>query len=92
MIKALHGPNAVQLVLTGDLMNKHTNFPGSLGKPYRSSEKEFFPPRNKPPLEIPTLEEGEEKKIVKVLKEGKTRNKKEREYFVRYRNPAPEDE
>ncbi|MBW0575484.1 hypothetical protein O181_115199 [Austropuccinia psidii MF-1] len=79
MIKALHGPNAVQLELTGELMNKHPTFPVSLIKPYSSSDKELFPLRNKPPLEIPPLEEGEEKKIVKVLKERRTRNKKERE-------------
>ncbi|MBW0581438.1 hypothetical protein O181_121153 [Austropuccinia psidii MF-1] len=78
MIKALHGPNAVQLELTGELMNKHPNFPVSLIKPYSSSDKELFPLRNKPPLEIPPLEEGEERKIVKVLKERRTRNKKER--------------
>ncbi|MBW0564093.1 hypothetical protein O181_103808 [Austropuccinia psidii MF-1] len=92
MIKALHGPNAVQLELTGELMNKHPTFPLSLIKPYSSSDKELFPLRNKPPLEIPPLEEGEEKKIVKVLKERRTRNKKEREYLVRYRNPTQEDE
>ncbi|MBW0506069.1 hypothetical protein O181_045784 [Austropuccinia psidii MF-1] len=91
MIKALHGPNAVQLELTGELMNKHTNFPVILIKPYISSDKELFPLRNKPPLEIPPLEEREEKKIVKVLKERGTRNKKERECLVRYRNPAQED-
>ncbi|MBW0514115.1 hypothetical protein O181_053830 [Austropuccinia psidii MF-1] len=68
MIKALHGPNSVQLELTGELMNKHPNFSVSLIKPYCSSEKELFPLRNKPPLEIPPLEEGKEKKIVKVLK------------------------
>ncbi|MBW0564896.1 hypothetical protein O181_104611 [Austropuccinia psidii MF-1] len=34
MIKALHGPNAVQLELTGELMNKHPAFPVSLIKPY----------------------------------------------------------
>ncbi|MBW0587284.1 hypothetical protein O181_126999 [Austropuccinia psidii MF-1] len=79
MIKALHGPNAVQLELTGELMNKHPAFPVSLIKPYSSSDKEFFSLRNKPPLEIPPLEEGEEKKIVKVLKERRTRNKKQRE-------------
>ncbi|MBW0584552.1 hypothetical protein O181_124267 [Austropuccinia psidii MF-1] len=84
MIKALHGPNAVQLELTGELMNKHPTFPVSLIKPYSSSDKELFPLRNKPPLEIPPLEEGEEKKIVKVLKE--------REYLVRYRNSTQEDE
>ncbi|MBW0526585.1 hypothetical protein O181_066300 [Austropuccinia psidii MF-1] len=76
MIKALHGPNAVQLELTGELMNKHPTFPISLIKPYSSSYKELFPLRNKPPLEIPPLEEGDEKKIVKVLKERRTRNKK----------------
>ncbi|MBW0561586.1 hypothetical protein O181_101301 [Austropuccinia psidii MF-1] len=39
MIKALHGPNAVKLELTGELMNKHPPFPVSLIKPYSSSEK-----------------------------------------------------
>ncbi|MBW0564569.1 hypothetical protein O181_104284 [Austropuccinia psidii MF-1] len=53
MIKALHGPNAVQLELTAELMNKHPNFPVSLIEPYSSSEKELFPLRNEPPLEIP---------------------------------------
>ncbi|MBW0567555.1 hypothetical protein O181_107270 [Austropuccinia psidii MF-1] len=87
MINALHGPNAVQLELTGELMNKHPTFPVSLIKPYSSSDKELFRLRNKPPLEIPSLEEVEEKKIVKVLKERRTRNKK-----VRYRNPTEEDQ
>ncbi|MBW0503639.1 hypothetical protein O181_043354 [Austropuccinia psidii MF-1] len=79
MIKALHGPNAVQLELTGELMNKCLTFPVSMIEPYSSSDKELFPLRNKPPLEIPPLEEGEEKKIVKFLKERRTRNKRERE-------------
>ncbi|MBW0528593.1 hypothetical protein O181_068308 [Austropuccinia psidii MF-1] len=79
MMKALHGPNAVQLELTGELMNKHPIFPESLIKPYSSSDKELSPLKNKPPLEIPPLEEGDERKIVKVLKERRTRNKKERE-------------
>ncbi|MBW0565665.1 hypothetical protein O181_105380 [Austropuccinia psidii MF-1] len=92
MIKALHGPNTVQLELTGELLNKQPVFPVSLIKPYSSSDKELFPLRNKPPLEIPPLEEGDEKKIVKVLKGKRTRNKKEREYLVRYRNPTQEDE
>ncbi|MBW0507679.1 hypothetical protein O181_047394 [Austropuccinia psidii MF-1] len=39
MIKALHGPNAVQLELTGELMNKHSTLPVSLIKPYSSREK-----------------------------------------------------
>ncbi|MBW0503099.1 hypothetical protein O181_042814 [Austropuccinia psidii MF-1] len=86
MVKALHGPNSVQLELTGELMNKHPTFPVSLIKPYSSIDKELFPLRNKPPLEIPPLEEGEENKIVKVLREGSKRNKKEREYLLGYRN------
>ncbi|MBW0473695.1 hypothetical protein O181_013410 [Austropuccinia psidii MF-1] len=92
IIKALHGPDSVQLDLTGELINKHPTFPINLIKHYRSSDKELFPLRNKPTLEIPPLEEGEEKKIVKVLKGRRTRNKKEREYLVRYRSPTKEDE
>ncbi|MBW0578013.1 hypothetical protein O181_117728 [Austropuccinia psidii MF-1] len=38
-IKALHGTNAVQLELTGELMNKHPALPISLIKPYSSSDK-----------------------------------------------------
>ncbi|MBW0576958.1 hypothetical protein O181_116673 [Austropuccinia psidii MF-1] len=91
MIKALHGPNAVQLELTGELMNKPPTFPVSLIKHYSSSDKELFLLRNKRPLEIPPLEEGEEKKILKVLKERRTRNKKEIEYLVRYRNLTQAD-
>ncbi|MBW0562966.1 hypothetical protein O181_102681 [Austropuccinia psidii MF-1] len=92
MIKGLHGPNAFKLELTGELMNKQPTFPITLIKPYSSSDKKLFAFRNKPPLEIPPLEEGEEKKIVKFLKERRTRNKKERECPVRYRNPTQEDE
>ncbi|MBW0483414.1 hypothetical protein O181_023129 [Austropuccinia psidii MF-1] len=82
MIKALHGPNVVQLELTGELMNKHPAFPVSMIEPYSSNDKELFPLRNKPPLEIPCLEEGEENKIVKLLEEW--------DYLVRYRNPTQE--
>ncbi|MBW0524388.1 hypothetical protein O181_064103 [Austropuccinia psidii MF-1] len=48
MTKALHGPNAVQLELTGELMNKPSAFPESLIKPYSSSDKTLFPLRNTP--------------------------------------------
>ncbi|MBW0540271.1 hypothetical protein O181_079986 [Austropuccinia psidii MF-1] len=48
MIKALHRPNAVQIELTGELMNKHSAFPVSLMKAYSSSDKELFPLRNTP--------------------------------------------
>ncbi|MBW0526138.1 hypothetical protein O181_065853 [Austropuccinia psidii MF-1] len=58
MIKALHGPNAVQSELTGELMKKHPAFLVSVIKPYSSSDKELFLPRNKPPLKIPPLKQG----------------------------------
>ncbi|MBW0511538.1 hypothetical protein O181_051253 [Austropuccinia psidii MF-1] len=91
MIKALHETSVVQLELTDDLMNKPPTFPVSLIKLYTSSDKELFLLRNKPPFEIPPVHEGDEKKIVKVLKERRTRNKKDREYLVRYRNPTQEN-
>ncbi|MBW0563658.1 hypothetical protein O181_103373 [Austropuccinia psidii MF-1] len=92
IIKALHGPNVVQLELIGELMNKNPAFPVSLIKPYSSSDKDLFPLGNEPTLEIPPLEEGEGRNIMKVLKERRTINKKEIEYLVRYRNPTQEDE
>ncbi|MBW0551916.1 hypothetical protein O181_091631 [Austropuccinia psidii MF-1] len=92
MISTLDGPNAVKIDLTGELMNKNPSFPVSLMKPDSSRDKELFPLRSKSPLEIPPLEEGEEKEIVKVLKERRTRSQKEREHLVRYRNQAQEDE
>ncbi|MBW0494205.1 hypothetical protein O181_033920 [Austropuccinia psidii MF-1] len=50
IIKALHGPNAVQLELTGELMNNHPTLPVCLIEPYSSSDKYLFPLRSKPPL------------------------------------------
>ncbi|MBW0476909.1 hypothetical protein O181_016624 [Austropuccinia psidii MF-1] len=76
IIKALHGPNAVQLELTGELMKKHPAFPLSLIKPYSTSEKEVFPLINKHSLGILPLEQGKENKIVEVLKERRKRSKK----------------
>ncbi|MBW0567372.1 hypothetical protein O181_107087 [Austropuccinia psidii MF-1] len=84
MVRELNHPNAVKLELTGELMNKQPDFHVSLIKSYSSSDKKSFPLRNELPLEIHPLDEGEEKIIVKVLKE--------REYLVRYSNPAHEDE
>ncbi|MBW0580261.1 hypothetical protein O181_119976 [Austropuccinia psidii MF-1] len=81
MIKALHGPNAVQLELTGILMNKHPIFPVSLINLYSSSNKELFPLRNKPPLEIPPWKKERKRKFWKSLKR----------YLVTYRNSTQED-
>ncbi|MBW0552212.1 hypothetical protein O181_091927, partial [Austropuccinia psidii MF-1] len=89
---SLHGTNAVQVELSGELDNKHPTFPVSLIKPHQPTEKEFFPLRNPTPLTVPPVEKDEDKKIKKVIKERKLRGKNQREYLVRYRNPVHEDE
>ncbi|MBW0583188.1 hypothetical protein O181_122903 [Austropuccinia psidii MF-1] len=92
VIKALHGENSVVVELSEELSNKHPTFPVSLVKPYKSSDAEKFPLRNKVPQVIPPIETSGTKKITKVLKERKLRTKKVREYLVRYSDPACEDE
>ncbi|MBW0531268.1 hypothetical protein O181_070983 [Austropuccinia psidii MF-1] len=92
IIKSLHGANVVQVQLSGELEKKPPTFLVSLVKHYTSSDKEFFPLRNEKPLEVPPLDQSEEKKVLKVLKERRLRGKNEREYLVRYRNPQHEDE
>ncbi|MBW0550790.1 hypothetical protein O181_090505 [Austropuccinia psidii MF-1] len=91
IIKALHGTNAVQVQLSGEV-EKNPIFPISLVKNYSSSDKELFPLRNETPIEVPPLYQSEEKNVLKVLKERRLRGKNEREYLVRYRNPQHEDE
>ena len=64
----------------------------SLIKPYKSSDAEIFPLRNKIPQAIPPVEPSGSKKIAKVLKERKLRTNKVREYLVTYSDPTCEDE
>ncbi|MBW0587761.1 hypothetical protein O181_127476 [Austropuccinia psidii MF-1] len=92
VIVALHGTNAVQVELSGELENKHPTFPVSLIKPYQPADKELFPLRNPTPLTVPPVEQNEDKKIKKVIKERRLRGKNQREYLVRYRNAVHEDE
>ncbi|MBW0576847.1 hypothetical protein O181_116562 [Austropuccinia psidii MF-1] len=92
VIKALHGENTVEVELCKELSNKHTTFPVSLIKPYKSSDAEKFPSRNKVPQVLPPIESSAIKKIIKFHKERKLRTSKVREYLVRYSDPACEDE
>ncbi|MBW0512511.1 hypothetical protein O181_052226 [Austropuccinia psidii MF-1] len=92
IIKALHGTNAVQVEISGELENKHPAFPLSLVEHDTSSDKELFPLRNETPLKVPPLDQSKEKKLLKVLKERRLRGKDEIEYLVRLRNPQHEDE
>ncbi|MBW0516591.1 hypothetical protein O181_056306 [Austropuccinia psidii MF-1] len=91
-IFALYGTNAVQVELSGEWENKHPTFPVSLIKPYQPADKEFFPLGNPTPLTVPPLEQNGDRKINKVIKERRLGGKNQREYLVRNRNPAHEDE
>ncbi|MBW0565833.1 hypothetical protein O181_105548 [Austropuccinia psidii MF-1] len=83
IIKTLHVKNAVQVELSGELEDKHQTFPVILVKNYTSSDKELFPLRNETTLEVPPLDQTEEQKVLKVLKERRRKGKDEREYLVR---------
>ena len=92
VVRALHGKNAVEVVLTEELERKHPTFPVSLIKPYKESDKEKFPLRSKMEVIVPPLEQGETKKISKVLKEKRIRENNKKLYLVRYKNQEHEDE
>ncbi|MBW0494771.1 hypothetical protein O181_034486 [Austropuccinia psidii MF-1] len=92
LIVALHGTNAVKVELSGELEKKHRTFPFSLIKPYQPANKEFLPLRKPTPFAVPSVEQSEYKKIKKVIKERRFWGKNKREYLVRYRNIAHEDE
>ncbi|MBW0475025.1 hypothetical protein O181_014740 [Austropuccinia psidii MF-1] len=92
VIFALHGTNAVQVELSGELEKKHPTFQVSLIKPYQKTDKELFPLRNPTPLAVPPVEQSEDRKMKKFIKERRLRGKNQREYLVRYRNPIHEDE
>ncbi|MBW0576413.1 hypothetical protein O181_116128 [Austropuccinia psidii MF-1] len=91
VIVALHGTNAVQVELSGELDNKHLTFPVNQIKPYQPTHKELFPSRNPTPLTVPPVEQDEDKRINKVIKERRLKGQNQREYLVRYRNPVHED-
>ncbi|MBW0581257.1 hypothetical protein O181_120972 [Austropuccinia psidii MF-1] len=71
LIKTLHGENAFEVELSEELSNKHSTFPVSLIRPYKSSDAKTFPLMNKVPQVIPPIETSGIKKITKVLKERK---------------------
>ncbi|MBW0460635.1 hypothetical protein O181_000350 [Austropuccinia psidii MF-1] len=92
VIKALHGENSVEVEIFEELSNKHPTFPVSLRKPYKSSDAEKLPLRNKAPQAILPIESSGTKKITKILKERKLRTNIVTEYLVRYSDPTCEDE
>ncbi|MBW0510012.1 hypothetical protein O181_049727 [Austropuccinia psidii MF-1] len=78
--------------VSGEVENKHPTFPVSLIEAYQPADKELFPLKNPAPLTVPPVEQSEDKKIKKFIKERRIRSKNQREYLVRYRNPVHEDE
>ncbi|MBW0494955.1 hypothetical protein O181_034670 [Austropuccinia psidii MF-1] len=57
-----------------------------------STDKGLFPLRNPTTLTVPPVEQIEDRKIKKVIKERRVRGKNQRECHVRYTHPAHEDE
>ncbi|MBW0556827.1 hypothetical protein O181_096542 [Austropuccinia psidii MF-1] len=57
-----------------------------------SADKELFLSRNPTPLAVPPVEQNEDRKLKKFIKERRLRGKNQREYLVRYRNPVHKDE
>ncbi|MBW0506711.1 hypothetical protein O181_046426 [Austropuccinia psidii MF-1] len=92
VIKALHGEKEIEVEFFEELRNKHPTFPVSLVKPYKSSDSQKFPLRNKNSQHIPSIESSGTRKIAEALKERKLRTKKVRQYLVRYSVPTCEDE
>ncbi|MBW0551150.1 hypothetical protein O181_090865 [Austropuccinia psidii MF-1] len=92
VIFSLHGTNAVQVELSGELENKHPTFPVSLIKPYQPTDKELLSSRNPTPLTVSPVEQSKEKRIRKVIKKRRLWGKNKREYLFRYRNPVHDDE
>ncbi|MBW0466974.1 hypothetical protein O181_006689 [Austropuccinia psidii MF-1] len=82
----------VKVELSDELENKQPTFPVSLIKPYQPVDKKLFPLRNPAPLTLPPVEQSEDKRIKKVIKERGLRGKNQREYLIRYRNQIHEDE
>ncbi|MBW0466265.1 hypothetical protein O181_005980 [Austropuccinia psidii MF-1] len=91
-IVALHGTNAVKVELSGELENKHPAFQVSLIKPYQTADKELFLLRNPNTLTLPPVEQIEDKKINKLIKERRLGGKNQREYIGRYSNTVHDDE
>ncbi|MBW0553165.1 hypothetical protein O181_092880 [Austropuccinia psidii MF-1] len=67
-IKALQGENSVEVELSEELSNMHPTFTVNLIKPYKSSDAERFPLRNKVPQVIPAIESSGSKRKVEYHK------------------------
>ncbi|POV94569.1 hypothetical protein PSHT_16136 [Puccinia striiformis] len=88
-IRALHGKNAIEVVLTEEFGRKHPTFPVSLAKHYHEPDQSKFPNRiGAPPIPPPVEPDQQPTAIHKVLKEKrvKVQGKDIKMYLVRYKN------
>ncbi|KAI7947435.1 hypothetical protein MJO28_009343 [Puccinia striiformis f. sp. tritici] len=89
VVKALHGKNAVEVILTGEFGRKHPTFPVSLVKHYNDPNAEKFPLRQTVKVVIPPMEHSTKNKVIlKILREKRMRvdNKDVKMYLARYKN------
>jgi hypothetical protein len=85
----LHGPNAVEVMLTGDFARKHPTFPVSLLKHFKETDKNKFPNRQATEEVIP-FDDDAPKEVQKVIQQKmmKIAGKDTRLYLVRYKGKA----
>ena len=91
VIKNLHGKNAVEVILTGEMSRKHPTFPVSLIKPFHDADQERFPLRKEQSTSsTPIMEEVVDGTIQRVLKEKRIRKagKDVKLYLVRYKGQS----
>jgi hypothetical protein len=73
VVKALHGKNAVEVLLTREFSRKHPTFPVSLIKPYIEPSSSKLPLRQQVRVVIPPLEQPPKNKTIqKIIREKKT--------------------
>ena len=87
-IRCMHGPNAAELILSGEIEKKHPTFPVSLLKHYKPSDKDKFPLRKEVVVNIPVLKDDSSPlEIKKILKDKivRIKNKDTRLYLARYK-------
>jgi hypothetical protein len=95
-IKALHGKNAVEVILTVEFSRKHPTFPVSSIKTYNSPNPNKFPLRQRVRVVIPPIEQPPKHKVIlKILREKRLRvdNRDVNMYLARYKGlGADQDE
>ena len=64
LVKALHGKNAVEVLLTEEFSRKNPTLPVSLVKPYKEPNSDKFPLRQKVQVVIPPMEKNPQNKFI----------------------------